>query len=59
MKRFEFRLVTLDRIELRNESSEELGKLNALGAEGWHIVHVREDPQHNRDLLLFLEREER
>jgi hypothetical protein len=58
MKRFQFKIVTLDRIELRNEGSEELQTLNSLGLEGWHIVHVKEDPQHNRDLLFFLEREE-
>lgn len=58
MKRFQFKLVALDRIELRKQDSQELGRLNAAGAEGWRIVHVKEDPQNNRDLLFFLEREE-
>jgi len=58
MKRFQFKLVALDRIELRKPGSEELERLNASGAEGWHVVHVKEDPQNNRDLLFFLEREE-
>lgn len=57
MKRFQFQLVALDRIALREAGSNEMTKLNALGQEGWHIVHVKEDPQHSRDLLIFLERE--
>lgn len=58
MKTFEFRLAAFDRIELRRDDSDEMRRLNALGSEGWHIVHVKEDPQHNRDLLVFLERED-
>jgi len=57
MKRFQFQLVALDRVALREASSPEMAKLNGLGSEGWHIVHVKEDPQHNRDLLIFMERE--
>jgi hypothetical protein len=56
--KFQFKLLTVDRIELRKEDSHEMHRLNALGSEGWHIVHVKEDPQNNRDLLLFLERED-
>lgn len=55
--KFQFKLVAIDRIELRKDDSQEMRRLNALGFEGWHIVHVKEDPQNNRDLLLFLERE--
>lgn len=58
LKRFQFSLVALDRIELRKDDSPEMRRLNVLGKEGWHIVHVKEDPQHNRDLLFFLERED-
>jgi hypothetical protein len=56
MKHYEFRLVFLDRVELRTDGPA-LGELNALGAEGWHVVHIHEDPQHNRDLAFFMERE--
>ena len=58
MKQFQFKLVTIDGVELRDPGSKGLSNLNALGAEGWQIVHVRDDPQHTRDLLVFLEREE-
>lgn len=57
MKQFEFHVVFLDRIELREPTSEATIQLNALGKQGWHVVHVKEDPQHNRDLLIFMERE--
>lgn len=57
MTRYEFKVVSLDRAELRHSESSASSELNALGAEGWHIVHVKEDPQHGRDLLIFLERE--
>jgi len=56
--KFQFKLLAVDRIELRKEDSQEMRRLNDLGSEGWHIVHVKEDPQNNRDLLLFLERED-
>ena len=58
MKKFLYRLLSLDRIDLRKEGSPELQRLNAAGLEGWHVIHVKEDPQNNRDLLFFLEREE-
>ena len=57
MTRYEFTVVALDRAELRQSGSPAANELNALGADGWHIVHVKEDPQHGRDLLIFLERE--
>ncbi len=57
MKKFEFKVLTFDRIGLRDENSDEFSKLKALGADGWRIVHVKEDPQHDRGLLVFLERE--
>lgn len=57
MKKFEFELLAFDRSELRKKDSSEFAKLSALGADGWRIVHVKEDPQHDRDLLVFLERE--
>lgn len=57
MAKYEFRVVSLDRIELRESGSPAANELNAAGADGWHIVHVKEDPQHGRDLLIFLERE--
>jgi hypothetical protein len=57
MKQFQFQLIALGRVALRESSSEEMKKLNDLGQDGWHIVHVKEDPQHNRDLLIFMERD--
>ncbi|HEY9179107.1 MAG TPA: DUF4177 domain-containing protein [Candidatus Baltobacteraceae bacterium] len=57
MVRYEFKVISLDRSELRQTGSKASNELNALGSEGWHIVHVKEDPQHGRDLLIFLERE--
>lgn len=57
MRQFHFKILAVNAIKLRTEGSDELRQLNALGLEGWHIVHVRDDPQHNRDLLFFLERE--
>jgi hypothetical protein len=57
MKQFQFQLVALNRVELRESGSDEMAKLNGLGQDGWHIVHVKEDPQHNRDLLIFMERD--
>ncbi len=57
MASYEFKVVSLDRTELRQTGSSASNELNALGTEGWHIVHVKEDPQHGRDLLIFLERE--
>jgi hypothetical protein len=57
LKRYEFKLSFFDRIELRTPDSAALAALNELGAQGWRIVHVREDPQHARDLAIFLERE--
>lgn len=57
MATYEFKVVSLDRAELRESGSPASNELNAQGADGWHIVHVKEDPQHSRDLLIFLERE--
>jgi hypothetical protein len=57
MKQFKFQIVSLDRIELRKSNSAVAERLDTFGAEGWHIVHVKEDPQNAHDLLIFLERE--
>ena len=57
MTQYEFKVVALDRSELRQSGSAASNELDGLGAERWHIVHVKEDPQHGRDLLIFLERE--
>jgi hypothetical protein len=56
VKQYEYCLVFLDRVELRDGAGA-LQKLNALGAEGWYVVHVREDPLHGRDLAFFMARE--
>jgi hypothetical protein len=56
MRRYQFQIVHLDRLELRT-SGAALDQLNALGAEGWHIVHIKEAPLRERDLAVFLERE--
>lgn len=55
-KQYEFSLAFLDRLELRAGESAFV-QLNALGAAGWRIVNVRDDPQHSRDLIFFMERE--
>jgi hypothetical protein len=57
MPKYEFKLVTLNRYHLREEGSAELAALNADGAEGWHIVVVRDDPRDGSNLVLFLERQ--
>jgi hypothetical protein len=57
MKRYEFKLVTVDRIAVREPDSKELQKLNELGNEGWRIITVRDDVQHSRDIVVMLERE--
>jgi hypothetical protein len=57
MKRYEFKLVSFDRIELRDEGSHAHSALNELGAQGWHIVNVRDDVRVERSLAIFLERE--
>ena len=56
MRQYQFQVVYLDRLELRTNGSA-LEQLNALGAEGWHIVHIKVDPMRERDLAVFLERE--
>jgi hypothetical protein len=56
MRRYEFQLVFLNRVELRTDGPS-LARLNELGSQGWHIVHIREDPQHATDLAIFMERE--
>jgi hypothetical protein len=55
-RRYRYQIVSLDRVQLRKAGTKALDQLNALGAEGWHIVHVKEAPQNDRDLLFFLER---
>lgn len=57
MAKYEFKVISLDRTELRESGSAASDELNGLGSEGWHIVHVKEDLQHGRDLLIFLERQ--
>jgi hypothetical protein len=57
MKQYEFKVVFPDRIELHEEESEALSTLNVLGAQGWHVVHIREDVRNERSLAIFLERE--
>jgi len=49
-------VVYLDRLELRT-SGAALEQLNELGADGWHIVHIKDNPMRERDLAVFLERE--
>ena len=57
MRQFQFKVLAVNGARVRNADSDEFRQVNALSSEGWHIVDVREDPQHNRDLLFFLERE--
>jgi hypothetical protein len=56
MPKYEFQVVFLDRLELR-EHGPALEQLNALGAEGWRIVHIKADPLRERDHAVFMERE--
>ena len=56
VRRYQFQIVYLDRLELRTNGAA-LDQLNALGAEGWHVVHIKETPMRERDLAIFLERE--
>jgi len=56
MPKYQFQIVFLDRLELRTEGPA-LEHLNALGADGWRIVHIKEDPQRERDLAVVLERQ--
>ncbi|MGD0476482.1 MAG: hypothetical protein ABSB70_25185 [Candidatus Velthaea sp.] len=56
MPKYQFQIVFLDRLELRTNGAA-LEQLNGLGSEGWHIVHIKEDPSRERDLAVFLERE--
>lgn len=57
MKQFQFQVLSLDRIELRNPDSRDFHALSDLGADGWHVVCVRDDAQYNRHLLFIMERE--
>jgi hypothetical protein len=57
MKQYECKVIFLDRIELGAEDSETLSALNVLGAQGWHVIHIREDSRNGRSLAIFLERE--
>lgn len=56
MTKYEFEFLVLDRTELRS-SGPDLDKLNAMGALGWRIVHVREDDGSERNFALVMERE--
>jgi hypothetical protein len=56
LKQYEYRLVLLDRVEL-HEGKTAFQQLNELGSEGWHVVHIRENPMDNRDLTFIFERE--
>ncbi len=56
MRKYEFRLVFLDRLQLRSQGAA-LEELNRLGADGWRIVHIKEDPLKASDLAVFMERE--
>ncbi len=55
MAKYEYKIAFLDRLELRTGGAA-LEALNALGAEGWHIVHIKDDPQRERDFAIVLER---
>jgi hypothetical protein len=56
MRKYQFDLIFLDRLELRSNGAA-LDRLNALGADGWRIVHIKEDPLQAKQLAVFLERE--
>jgi hypothetical protein len=56
MRQYQFQVVFLDRLDLRTNGPD-FDRLNALGGEGWHIVHIKDDPKNERHLAVFLERE--
>jgi hypothetical protein len=56
VKQYEYCLVFLDRVELR-EGAAALKRLNEQAGAGWRVVHIRDDPLHNRDLAFFMERD--
>lgn len=56
MAKYEFTILMLDRVELRSNGPAS-DELNALGSQGWRIVHVREDWGSERHLAFILERE--
>jgi len=57
MAKYEFKVMTLNRHHLREEGSAEIQTLNAEGAQGWHIVVVRDDPRDGSNLVFFMERQ--
>ncbi|MGB8265543.1 MAG: hypothetical protein WCE44_04415 [Candidatus Velthaea sp.] len=57
MARYEFKVVTIDRHHLRSDEPVELQRLNEEGAQGWHIIAIRDDPRNNSHLVFYLERE--
>jgi hypothetical protein len=57
MTRYEFKILTVERVHLRDEGAESLAKLNAEGAEGWHIIEIRDDPRDHSHLVVYLQRE--
>jgi hypothetical protein len=57
MASYEFKIVTIERTHLRDEPSSELERLNLLGADGWRMIAVRDDPRDGSRLIFFMERE--
>jgi hypothetical protein len=57
MASYEFKLMTLNRYHLREDGSDEMRQLNGEGAQGWHIIVIREDPRDGSNLIFFMERQ--
>ncbi len=57
MARYEFKVLTIDRLHLRDADAAEMKRLNEEGSQGWHVVAIRDDPRDGSHLVFFLERE--
>jgi hypothetical protein len=57
MKRYEFKVLTVNRNQLRDGEPAETKRLNDEGAQGWRIVTVRDDPRDGSHLVFVMERE--
>jgi hypothetical protein len=57
MRTYEFQVMTIDRVQLRDAEARELKRLNEEGKAGWRVVHVHDDPRNGGNLVMFMERE--
>jgi hypothetical protein len=57
MKTYEFQVLTVERVHLRNHDASELKRLNDEGKKGWRVIQLRDDPRDGGKLVVFMERE--